>query len=491
MGRSLIEGFFSITSARIGRMLLYVALTPLIVRILGPSYGDYAFIISVSAMIMVISGGGVFTATRKYIPERRDSQWEGNVFWFYVIVSTVFVIIVGLTAAILLLTGVIERLGEPFVLYTILLVLMVAAKSYMNVARSALMAFKLERISEPLFALQMLLLGVVGVTLAYVGWSVVGLLVGHIVSTGLVLAVMLVILNRKISFGRIFVPRASSFPARELLSFSGLSVVLFLLMESLYHVDILFIRLLVGQEATAHYKAALLTAEFLWLVPIALQTLLLHSSSELWANEQYERIQTLSAMVTRYNLLLTALLGVGIAVLAEEFVGLYFGPGFDAAVVPVLILLPGALGFALARGVFSFGHGKGELKLLIQATAGAAVLNLILNAILIPSFGILGAATATTAGYGSMFLFHIIAAREIGFDPIADLRIAPIAATTLITGIVIYVLNGAITSSILALLVVPSVGLVVFSILAIMTGALDIEEVRYMTNGFVKSLAPT
>lgn len=470
-------------------MALYIALTPVIVRVLGPAYGDYVFVISVLSMVMVLSNGGVFTATRKYISEHRDLEdWEDDVFAFYVHVSAAFVVLVAVAGAVGVATGTVDRFGDRFVVYTGLVVLLVAIKSLMNVTRSALMAFKLETVSEPLFAVQVLLIGVVGVSLAYLGWSVVGLLVGHFVATLLVMAGMLVYLVRYVSIGRVLRPVSVALPARELLSFTLLTFVFFLLMESLYHVDILTIRLLVDRQATAHYKAALLSAEFLWIVPIGLQNLLVHSTSELWAEEKYENIQDIATKVTRYNLLLTSLLGVGIAVLSEEFVGFYFGPGFDSAILPLLVLLPGALGFAVARGIFSIGQGKGEMKPLLLAMAGAAGINLVLNVLLIPRFGILGAAIATSAGYGSMVPLHVRAARAIGFDPLADLRLVPIAVTTLTTGVVLVAIERVLTSSLLEFAVIPPVGFAVFSVLAVKTGAIDVEEVRHVTNGFFESV---
>ena len=100
MARSLLQGFFSIAGARVGRMALYIALTPVIVRVLGPAYGDYVFVISVLSMVMVLSNGGVFTATRKYISEHRDLEdWEDDVFAFYVHVSAAFVVLVAVAGA--------------------------------------------------------------------------------------------------------------------------------------------------------------------------------------------------------------------------------------------------------------------------------------------------------------------------------------------------------------------------------------------------------
>jgi O-antigen/teichoic acid export membrane protein len=480
---NILRGFYSITGARIARIALYVLLTPIIVRMLGPAYGDYAFVLSIWALVMVIPAGGVFTGVRKFISERRGDGWETSVFGFYTLVTVLFCIVVAVCAAIALSTGIVQEIGGEFATYTVLLVLMIWANSFMNLVRSGLVALRKESISESLFAVQMFLNGAVGILLATFGWAVAGFLVGHVVGTLVVLLAMVSYLSRSIELTDLFSPRKVSLPSETIISFSLLSIVLTLLMESLYNIDLLLIRLLLGQEATAHYKASLLVAEFLWVIPIGIQQVLLHSSSELWAEQDVERIQTLSSKVTRYSLLLTALLSIGIAVLAEEFVGVYFGPGFDAAVLPMLVLLPGVFAFAVARGIYSIGHGKGEMRILILATGAAAGLNLVLNVLLIPQFGILGAAIATSVGYGSMFVFHLVGARSIGFDPLGDIRLGPTIVTIATTAIVLVAVDQAIASELLRLLLIPPVGLVLFTLLSIKTGALDEDEVRYVTGG--------
>ena len=128
------------------------------------------------------------------------------------------------------------------------------------------------------------------------------------------------------------------------------------------------------------------------------------------------------------------------------------------------------------------------MKPLLLAMAGAAGINLVLNVLLIPRFGILGAAIATSAGYGSMVPLHVRAARAIGFDPLADLRLVPIAVTTLTTGVVLVAIERVLTSSLLEFAVIPPVGFAVFSVLAVKTGAIDVEEVRHVTNGFFESV---
>jgi O-antigen/teichoic acid export membrane protein len=204
---------------------------------------------------------------------------------------------------------------------------------------------------------------------------------------------------------------------------------------------------------------------------------LLHSTSELWAKDKAERITTLVSRITRYNLILVVLLSIGLTALANDFVPLYFGSEFETAVLPLILLLPGVIGFSLARPIFAVGQGKGDLRILIVATGSAALLNICLNIVLIPRYGITGAAVATSIGYGSMALFHTFAARQIGFDPTDDLRIRKITVVAVLTGIVVFGVSSVIDSSLISLLVVPPIGFVVYVALIINVGAISPHEI--------------
>jgi len=139
---------------------------------------------------------------------------------------------------------------------------------------------------------------------------------------------------------------------------------------SLFHVDIVMLRLLGDSAQTGYYKAALALAEYMWLVPISLQTLLLHSTSNLWSNDRHEAISNLATRVTRYAFLLTALLAIGVYTLADRFVPFYYGQEFVVLLEPLTLLLPGALGFALARPLYGINQANGDLSPLIVATGG-------------------------------------------------------------------------------------------------------------------------
>ncbi|OYR83512.1 polysaccharide biosynthesis protein [Halorubrum ezzemoulense] len=484
MMSNIIRGFISIFGSKVATLVLGLLITPILVRLLGSSqYGNYAFLFSILSITMILANAGIFDGTRKYIAENRaESNWTEHVFAFYLRTAFVLAVAAALVYFLFSWSGLSDRFfGDNFEIYFYLLGILVILRQANSVARGGLMGLGFEDRSEPLSILKKALFGVIGLSLVYIGYGLVGVLVGQIIATLIVSILAYGILFRHISFRSVFTRIPDEFPKKELLSFNSLSVVLILLTASLYHVDILFLRVLTGDQATGYYKAALVVAEFLWFVPNALQTVLLHSSSELWSNDRTEQITELASQATRYNLSLVLLFAIGLAALVRDFVPLYFGSGFDAAVLPLLLLLPGVLGFALARPIFAIGQGKGQLRVLILATGTASLINLCLNALLIPTYGTRGAAVATSIGYGSMLVLHVIAARRVGFDPVDDLRLTRITIVALLAAGVIFGLSSAIDSSIASLIVVPPVGFVVYAVLTLRLSVISPKETELIT----------
>jgi len=481
MQRSILEGFGAILSGKVVTLVVGVLTTPILYRLLGPSsYGVYAFLLSTFALYMILVSSGVTEGVRKFLAEDRDRpDWERRVVGFYLRLAFVLGVVGAGLLVIATQTGLVARyVGPEFAPYFYLLAAMVLLAQFRAVNRRTLMGFGLERYSEPIKAGNRILFVCLAIPLVYVGYGVTGVLVGTIVANAVAVVAGIALVHRELSVTRAVRSSADGLPRRGLMSFNTLSVVLVLLMMSLYHVDVLLLQWFTGSTSVGHYKAALKMAEFLWFVPLAIQMVFVQSMSNLWSNDRVERVTAITSKSTRYTFLLTAVMALGLAALADVAVPLYYGAEAEPAVDPLVVLLPGVLGFALARPILAASQGKGDLAAPIAATGVAAGANLGLNLLLIPRYGMVGAAAATSVGYGSMFLFHVAAARHLGFDPLDDARPLRVALTTVLAAVPILALPAVVGESLVALVVVPPVGLAVFLACAFATGALDSGEVR-------------
>ncbi|SDJ68025.1 lipopolysaccharide biosynthesis protein [Natronorubrum texcoconense] len=483
MSSRTVSGIISVLSGKIGVLLLGVVITPILVRILGSGkYGDYALILSIFSILTTIVHAGISAGIRKFMAEQRsESGWQGLVFAFYGRFAFGLASVVGTAVVLFGFFGPVEAIfGDGFSIYLVLLAVMLVTDQVFYVMRYTLMGLNFEQLSEPLLVLKKVLFGIFGLSLAYIGFDVAGVLAGTAIASIVCGIVAVWLLRKHVDFRSLLTPVPSDFPRRDLLGFNLYNTIFILLTISLYNVDILLLQPIAGSHETGLYKSALVVSEFMWIVPQAVQIIFIHSASEQWSKENHEAITEMASRATRFTLAFTLLLAIGIAALATEFVELYFGAEFVGAVTPLLLLLPGVVGFAIARPIFAIGQGKGDLRVLIAATGSAALINLVLNVLLIPRYGMAGAAVATTVGYGSMLVFHLSAARRIGFNPLVDLRLREIGTAGAVTAIAVFGTASFIESSFLSLVLVPPIGFTIYAIVSLKIGVFSPSEVRIL-----------
>ncbi len=479
VNRSITSGVVSVVSAKLVVLVVTTLSTPLLYRFLGASaFGEYAFLLSVFAIYMIFVSSGITDGVRKFLAEDRgEANWSEHVVGFYFRLAVLLAAVGALVLVLATRFGLVARaFGAELAPYFYVLAVLVISAQFRDYARKTLMGFGLERYSEPLKILDKLGFVAIAIPLTYAGVGVVGALAGHLVASLLVTVAGLALVHRRISLSCVFSRPPNRFPRRKMLTFNSLNIALVFLLMSLYHIDIVMLQRFSESSAVGNYRAALTLAEFLWFVPLAIQTVFVHSTSELWSQNRHREISKLASRTTRYTFLLTAVMAVGLAALADVAVPIYFGEEAVPAIEPLLLLLPGALGFALARPILAVSQGNGALRYPILATGSAAVINVVLNVALIPRYGMHGAAVATSVGYGSMFVFHCWTARLVGFDPLADARLGRVALATAFAAVPIVALSTAIANPWVALALVPPIGFVVFLGFALLVGALDPAE---------------
>ena len=480
MRRTIVSAIFAIAGGKVLVTLVMFVTIPLLVRLLGAEgYGVYATLMAVFALLMILVSSGINAGSRKYLSEDREMPyWKDNVFGYYCRLAAVFAIVAAAGLLFATEVGLIDRtLGERFAPYFYLLGVLTIAAQFRDYLRRSLMGLKLEHISEPIEVGHKIVFAGTAIGLVYSGYGVAGVLAAHIFASLLVAVISLLILSRQLSVSHALRPSPQEFPRSELFSFNHFAILYVFLLTSLYHVDVLMLEYFTTSATVGYYKAALVIVEFLWFVPRSVQSVMIQSTANLWLEEEIDRINSLSSTTTRYTLLITILLALGLAALAPTFVPIYYGADFTPSILPILLLLPGTIGFALARPIMAISMAKGDMKILIVATGTSAMINFVLNFALIPQYGMAGAAVATSIGYGSLPVFHIIAAYVIGYRPLSDLRLIRVVVTGIMAGGVIVGLTTLLESSIVSLIVVPVIGGLVFFTITIATGAVRIREV--------------
>jgi len=128
-------------------------------------------------------------------------------------------------------------------------------------------------------------------------------------------------------------------------------------------------------------------------------------SSELWAKQDLNRLQKGMELLHKYILVLAVpVLGM-VFVFSPFLIRILFGEEYLPGVAAFQVLLLGVLCFIVAIVNNNFISATGKPGVVTKIILIAATGNILLNALLIPHLGILGAAIATTGSY----LFSLIA----------------------------------------------------------------------------------
>lgn len=120
--------------------------------------------------------------------------------------------------------------------------------------------------------------------------------------------------------------------------------------------------------------------------------------ASLYARREMERLQHLVTSSARAILAFNLLVTAGFVLLGQWFLGLFFGVEFITAYLPLIILLIGQFVNSVAGSVGFLLNMTGHERDYALRMVVSALINLILNLLLAPLFGIAGAAMATAAG---------------------------------------------------------------------------------------------
>jgi O-antigen/teichoic acid export membrane protein len=144
------------------------------------------------------------------------------------------------------------------------------------------------------------------------------------------------------------------------------------------------------------------------------------------AGSEDRQAHAATTRVCRSTLFILLLGVLAFAVAGPILIPLVYGAAFQGAVRPLLILLPSILLMALYQLLTRNFTSRGKQQVNILAASVALVLNVGLNVLLIPRFGIAGAALANGLSYGTAALVLLVAfVRDSGHTVAETLIVRP------------------------------------------------------------------
>jgi len=162
-----------------------------------------------------------------------------------------------------------------------------------------------------------------------------------------------------------------------------------------YRLDMFLVSLFTGWAGVGVYAVAVSLGEILWFLPNSVASLLLPKTSATSVKER----NNFTPVVSRISFTITVLISILLFAFSGPLVKLLFGAKFIPSIVPLLILIPGTLIFSLQTILASDIAGRGKPEYNTYISFGGLLITIVLDLVLIPAYGVSGAAWASTVSY--------------------------------------------------------------------------------------------
>ena len=181
--------------------------------------------------------------------------------------------------------------------------------------------------------------------------------------------------------------------------------------------DLLAVGWFLGAADAAVYAVVIMLAKLLLLALGAVNTIAAPMFADLYAQKRLSEVQDLLALGVKAATAVALLTGLGLALAAAPALSL-FGDGYAAGAVALWITLVGTLVNAACGSAGNIVGMSGHQHITWRVLGAAAAAMLALDALLIPTYGIEGAALARTlAMAGWNLALATYANRVLGLDP--------------------------------------------------------------------------
>ncbi|MGD0861182.1 MAG: polysaccharide biosynthesis C-terminal domain-containing protein [Candidatus Limnocylindrales bacterium] len=196
-----------------------------------------------------------------------------------------------------------------------------------------------------------------------------------------------------------------------------------------YRIDTFLIQaLMVGPAALGQYSIAVTMAELVFYIPDSVTIIFLPrvaGASRQGADAMLPRVSRLTSLLT---------VGSAIALIPVAWIGIHLVlPQYIACLPAFYVLLPAVVSLSLSKVMTSFISGRGRPGAVSVGATVTLVVNVAANVVLIPMYGIVGAALASLLSYSAMAAMMVVVACRLSHNsPLAVIVPGPAEVRLLI-----------------------------------------------------------
>jgi O-antigen/teichoic acid export membrane protein len=184
-----------------------------------------------------------------------------------------------------------------------------------------------------------------------------------------------------------------------------------------FRFDYLLVNYFLSLKMVGIYSVSVTMAEILFHLPNAIGTILFSKVS----NASIDEANKDTPVICRNVFLVTFILALLLTFTAHFIFPLLFSNRYEESITPFLILLPGTLLLSISKVLANDIAGRGKPIINMYISIFTFIVNIILNILLIPHYGIWGAALSSTITYSLSALIRIAIFLQLSNVSILDI----------------------------------------------------------------------
>lgn len=228
-----------------------------------------------------------------------------------------------------------------------------------------------------------------------------------------------------------------------------------------------------------YYNVAVAISNIFTLVPAIFVSVFFPLIVKEFSNDKIELVRDLSKQVSKWILIINLPVLALFLIFPDVAVRLLFGQNYLSAQTSLAILSVGVMTISvltISRDLLSM---KGKSKVILVNTILLFLINVFLNAKLIPLYGLNGAAIATSA---SLILTGVVITVEskhyLSFVPVSKkfLKLSPFS----IPVVLLYLIKKAVVMSLTGVILSSFILILIYAVLVISSGFLDTNDIMLL-----------
>jgi len=386
----------------------------IVARILGPELkGVYSLVVLLPAFLVYFTNFGIGQATVFYVGKRKYSPKEifgNNV--IYTISFSTLAILIGLLIIFFFSDKLLPGVATKYLLLSLLLL---PGQLFLAFILYILLGFqKIKQYNFILFFRVFLIFLLIGIFLWIFHFGITAALTAEILSI-IIVCVVLFFMTKKQTNGISL--KLNKYYLKDSFSYG----IKFSLGSILYYLQsrivIPLINFFLNPAMVGFYSISVALSEKIWLISDAMGTVLFPKVS---SETDVKKLKGFTPLVFRSVLFISILISVLLFASGHWIIVLLYSNAYLKSIQPFKILLIGVIANSGWRILENDLKGRGKPMLNTYIAGFALVLNIILNILWIPKFGISGAAWATAISYTLALLIMIIIYTKVSGNKIKD-----------------------------------------------------------------------